>query len=45
MTLIKELADNDGGPLLQEPGSYDAFLDADDWYMRDIIKSRKRGQL
>jgi hypothetical protein len=36
----------DRGPLLlQEPGSYDPFLDADDWYMQEIIKSRKRGQI
>ena len=27
----------------QDPGSYDPFLDADDWYMRDLIKSKKRG--
>jgi len=30
--------------ITQDPGSYDPFLDADDWYMQDIIKSRNRGQ-
>ena len=29
--------------ITQDPGSYDPFLDADDWYMRDILKSKKRG--
>jgi len=28
----------------QDEGSYDRFLDADDWYMRDLMKSKKKKQ-
>lgn len=30
--------------ITQEPGSYDPFLDADDWYIRDLMRSQKRSQ-
>jgi hypothetical protein len=30
--------------ITQDPGSYDPFLDADDWYIRDLMKSKKRQQ-
>ena len=26
----------------QEQGSYDPFLDADDWYIRDLMRSNKK---
>jgi len=29
--------------ITQEPGSYDTFLDADDWYIKDLMKSKNRG--
>jgi hypothetical protein len=28
-----------------EEGSYDRFLDADDWYMDNIIRAKKRQQM